>query len=432
MESLAAPNPASRRVRRWRVPPPLTRGTELLEGADVLAELPNEAGLLLWRALRNVSLWSSAGPREQRELFASRAWERRLAEIATTELDPLLVQPLETLAGILADPAAAHREGVALACRRIAQWADARGAGATALAFTQAASLVCPHDPGLALEVGRLARRRAENSRSESWFRRAIMLGRQSADWETYALAYLGLGNLFKQRGNFPQARRAHVKGLRAARRKGHREIVGRAYHDLMTIEVESANGARAQEYAAAALRAYGAGHLRLPVLAHDVAALWLMQGQFARALAVFEAVLPHFGNPSERLQVLGSRGRAAAAAGRREAFEDSWEQVRQAAAGVPEAEGLSHALLNLAHGAATLGDWRRAEQAAARAGEIAERRGEGHVRLEVEAVLAATRACRAVESAPAAVPSGACEEEQADALAARLIAGVQSEAVGV
>ena len=429
METLAASDPNAHRVRRWRVPPPLTRGAELLEGAEVLSELPSEAGVILWKSLRNVMLWSASGPRDRGELFSAGAQRRRLAEIAATEIDPVLLQPLEAIAEMLEAPAAANREKVALACQRIAQWASTRGAQATNLAFVQAAALACPHDPRLAFAVGRLARQRAENSRSESWFRRAIMLGRQSGDWETYALAYLGLGNLFFQRGSFPLARRAHIKGLRAARRKGHREIVGRAYHDLMAIEVESENPSRAEDYAAAALRAYGAGHSRLPALAHDTAALWLLQGSFSRALPVFEAVLPHLQHPAERMGVLSNVARAAAGAGRPEIFADAWDGVWRSAAEAEAAPACSTALLNLAHGASLLGHWDRAEEAATRAEQIATTRGESQVRFGADALLDSIRGrrtlnerlqTRTVEADPAA-------DQRAEVLAAKLVEGVRS-----
>ncbi len=432
MDSLAAPDSGVRRVRRWRVPPPLTRGSELLEGGEVLTELPDEVGVLLWKALRNVMLWAASDTREPDDLFSPGAQRRRLAEIASATLDPALRRPLESLATVLGEAGGAQRDVVALACRRVAQWADAREATATALAFTQAAAVTCPHDARLAFAVGRLARQRAENARSESWFRRAIMLGRQNGDWETYALGYLGLGNLFFQRGNFPLARRAHFKGLRAARRKGLREIVGRAFHDLMAIEVESDNAARAQEYAAAALRAYGAGHPRLPALAHDTAALWASQGGFARALPVFQAVLPTLKRPHEHLVVLSSVARAAAGADQIPLFEEVWQQVWEASSTAGEGAGVAHALLHLAHGASLLGRWEQAEEAARRAARIATLRGEAQLRFETDALLDAIRSHRSLEAHLRDAATTSAPDEQADLLAAQLILGVRGKAVSV
>ena len=59
------------RARRWRVPPPITRAGELLEGAEVLTEVSGETAVLLWKSLRTVTLWASASPQDQAmELFA--------------------------------------------------------------------------------------------------------------------------------------------------------------------------------------------------------------------------------------------------------------------------------------------------------------------------------------------------------------------------
>src|SRR5688572_27158903 len=78
---------APARSRRWRVPPPLTRSGELLEGADILRELSGEAAVLVWKSMRTVTLWASALPREHAELFADAAASRRVAEIMAADLD---------------------------------------------------------------------------------------------------------------------------------------------------------------------------------------------------------------------------------------------------------------------------------------------------------------------------------------------------------
>ena len=163
-------------TRRWRVPPPLTRGPELMEGAEILREVSGEAAVLLWKSLRSVTLWATTDPRDQARLFSPGAGERRMAEILVTPVDDELTEPLQTFAALLDSPLSQSREAVALACRRVAPWAAKQQLTGTTLAFTQAAALVSPSDAGLAHEVGRLARAGGELARSESWHRRAIML----------------------------------------------------------------------------------------------------------------------------------------------------------------------------------------------------------------------------------------------------------------
>ena len=58
MKAQINPPSAAAHSRRWRVPPPLTRTGELLEGAEILNEVPSEVGVVLWKSLRNVMLWS--------------------------------------------------------------------------------------------------------------------------------------------------------------------------------------------------------------------------------------------------------------------------------------------------------------------------------------------------------------------------------------
>jgi tetratricopeptide (TPR) repeat protein len=399
--SHAVPVPA--RTRRWRVPPPLTRGGELLEGADILREMTGEAAVLVWKSLRSVTLWASASPREHAELFAEGAEQRRIAEILVTQLDAELIGPLRTFAEVLGSPAAVRREAVALACRQVAQWAQARELTATTLAFTQAAALVCPADAELAHEVGRLARSGGEHARAESWHRRAIMLGRQTGAWEPYARSYVGLGNLAVQRGNYPQARRCQIKAYRAAKRHALGEVMAMALHDLFTIAVESGEAANAQRYARQAFRAYGPTHSRIPYLAHDLAVLWIREGQFDQALPVLEALLPRFEAVEDRVLILANVARAAGGVGRKEAFETAWSGTENLLILPQTAARAAQALLNLSRGATGLGEWERAETAAQSALERASRRGEAQIVFEAESVLLSVQSHRAIAASTTA-----------------------------
>src|SRR5690606_3206737 len=123
-------------------------------------------------ALRDVLLWSQTPAPEREGLFAPGARERRLAEQLAGSLDPEIEDPLRTLAALVEAPTTTSPETVALACRQIVQWAEARGSLATALAFAQNAALACPADAAAAFTVGRIARIAADYARAEVWFRR--------------------------------------------------------------------------------------------------------------------------------------------------------------------------------------------------------------------------------------------------------------------
>jgi tetratricopeptide (TPR) repeat protein len=375
--------------RRWRVSPPISApvaGT--LAGLGILEEVPGELGGLLWRSLRAVTLWAAVPASERGALFAPGAQEERLADLLAAAPEPALEAPLATLAGLLGRPASSRPELVALACTRIARWAESRGAQATEADFSHAATLVCPGDPRLALSVGRTARDRGEYLEAESWYGRTVILARQVTDWDTYARAHVGLGKMWMARGSFPSARRTLQKAARAAQRHGVREVWGMALHDLFAVEIECDNTEQAYAYAAAALRVYGPGHCLLPTLAHDIAYLWITCGRFTEALPVLRVVVPRM--PVEQmLYGQGSLARAAGGVGDQAIYQAAWDSIWSAH---DEAPGKSDGLVEAARAAISLGLFPQAEQAAQRALAIARGRGEAKIVFVAEGVLESAR----------------------------------------
>ena len=388
------PKTMSRRAPRpVRVPPPLTRGTEKFEGSSVLSEFEGDFGILLWQSLRNVMLWSATEPARRKGLFAPGAEERRRVKLLSTEVDDTLRAPLAVIARLLADPAGADRRRVAAACQRIGEWAEEQGKLATGLAFIQAAALAASNDARLSYAVGRLARQRAEYPRAETWFRRAILLGRQSGDWESYALAFLGLGNLYMPRGSVPSAHKAYLRAYRAAKRKGLRNVQGMALHELFGVAVVRDNTREAEELAASALKAYGAGHPLLPSLAHDVAYFWMVRGYFGPAMMVLSALQPHFQRSHEQALVQAHIARSAAGVGDEAAYEEAWKRAWDATADAELTERSAAVFLSLAVGANIFGDWDRTELAAHRALKAAAARDEQAIKASAEALLEAAAA---------------------------------------
>lgn len=423
MEASPPPRPRKPRRRwRWHVPPALMHGGESLEGAQVLEEVQGPLGLLLWETYRDVALWASTAPEERDGLFAAGAAAVRKAEMDAAGAEPALERGLRGASVVLTDPSGAQEQDVMTACKQAADWAEQRGLLATAVTLATAAALAAPAHAGAAFRVGQIARRKGEGARAETWFRRAVGLGRQAKDWASYSEAFLGLGNLYKQRGNYPAARRFHIRGLRAARRHALRDIQGRALHDLFTIAVETSPPAEAQELARLAFRAYGPRHPKLPALAHDVAYFWMSQGRFEPALEVFRAVLPHLHDASERIICAGNVGRAAGATGNRAVFDEAWEQVWGAAGDWDKLAMAPQALLELAHGASSLRDWGRAERAAESAREIGQRKGAGGVVIESESVLDAARRKRGLEH-----PAATAEGEDTQDLAADFVRSLRT-----
>lgn len=397
---LSPPSSARARPGRCYVPTqPLTRRGHGAEGADILQEVPGDLGVLLWATLRDVMLYLGAPAAERGALFPAGAGEARRAEIAGCGVDPALWAPLLVVAEMMEAPAEASRARVAHACRALARWAEG-DAPATRLAFSQAAALARPGDPRLALATARLARDAADHARAETWFRRAVKLAR-GKDWESYIRAFLGLGIMYYRGGNYPAASVLAGRALRAARRRRLPSLQGDAHHDMFMIAIDTHRMEEAYTHAQAALSAYGAGHPRVPYLAHDVGVFWSQQGRFDLALQVFEGALPHFTAPAAHTRVLANLVRAAAGVGDRARYERGRETVVDMLAGNPECAPIeAEMLLQVARADNLTANWRRAAETAERAVRLAAERGEAHTRIMAEVELECARAGRVSEEA--------------------------------
>jgi tetratricopeptide (TPR) repeat protein len=401
------PSPSKPRslIRRWRVPAHYLLGTERFEGSAMLEELPGALGTLLWQCERDVRLWATSTQVEREQLFAPTAGERCLAMVATLEMDAGEVfAPLEAIAAMLRHPVDADPQAVMLACQRISQWAEGRDCRAAALAFAQAAASVQTGSAYSAVRVALLARRAGDFGRAEGWLNRAIVLARQSGDWTTYAQAYSGLGKVNLLRGNLPSAERCLGKALRIARTHGLALQQAMAHHDLFVVLAEEERHTEALAHAAEAFSLYPAEHADRLSLAHDVAASWVEQGQYAAALPVLEAVVSHMEAPARALGYANA-ARAAGALGLRGRFEAFWHLCIDTLERVGTHSVIPGTLLNLARGAALLQDLGEAEATARRAVRLAERLHLNKTSFECEAFL---NSLHAVELA------GSNEEERA------------------
>ena len=147
--------PVRRTARRWRTPPAITHGAEAFEGLAVLDEMKGPLGFLLWQAARDVNLWAAVPPEERAGLFVPGA------EASLHGADPL--RRGGRAARVAADDH--HADG------RLAGDGAPRGGGAglpahrplgrrrtatcaTAIAFAQAAALAVPMDAGAGVRGG--------------------------------------------------------------------------------------------------------------------------------------------------------------------------------------------------------------------------------------------------------------------------------------
>jgi tetratricopeptide (TPR) repeat protein len=397
---------------RTRIPSAITRGAETLPGAPILDEVRGDLGVVLWRSVRNVALWGATPPASRGSLFAGAAAGIREEELARLEIDPELVAPLSVMVRLLENPGGMELIRVVNACRRVSLWAEQRGHLATALEWAQAAAGIAPQSAALAYAVGRIARRRAEYDRAESWYARAIVQARRSRDWRTYATAYSGLGNMAVQKGNFPWAKRAYQRCLNAALRHGLEDLQGATYHSLFVTEIETGTGPEADTLAEQAFRALGPGHPDLPRLAYDVAYHWVQEGLCEQALRVGRALERHFETPAERAVALGLIARSGGGSGDRAAFHGARTRLDALVETETAEETAARSLLGVAYGAASLSDWPLAEEYANRALRIATERREGRVVMAAEAALDFVRS-RPAAAAPPEHPGAASLADQ-------------------
>lgn len=406
--------PPTRHMRIvWRIPPPPIEGLRATDGAGLLKENPGSLGILLWDLARQVILWADTPHEELAELSSPAFSDRGFASLLSTGGGSPVESAFRILARMFVDPVAGSRLEVGLACRRIATWAEAEDASHTAFVFALAAAHALPGDAQSAYQVGRLARRGAHYERATTWLTRALLLGRQAKDWDSYGAALAGMGNLYVQRGDYPRARKYHLRCLRAARRYGLRSLEGAALHNLCGVAIEVGRMEEVHAYARAAYEVWGPDHMRLPMLAHDVAYAWMGAGYFDLALQVFHVVLPHY-RRTERVLVLADICRASAGIGDAERFERAWKAAWRFIGELSGRDHVAQGLLDMARGGASLRQWQRAERAAGLALALATEREESRIRVTAGTVLEAIRAERSVEfrSRPPA---------QAGALARRL-----------
>jgi tetratricopeptide (TPR) repeat protein len=424
--------PVRRTARRWRTPPAILHGGEAFEGVAVLDEVATPLGLLMFQIIRDVYLWGTTPPESREGLFEPRAEDALISILRDSDPEVQLESALMTLVRLTGAPELAREEQVALACQHVAHWADNHGFMGTAIAFAQGAAVVLPGDAATSYAVGRLARRRAEHARAETWFRRAIALARQSGDWSSYAMAFAGLGNLYMQRGNFPMARRFHLRALRSARRHSMRALHGSALHDLFVIAAQTGHADEAERLAREAFEMYGPDHPRLVFLALDTAYFWMERGRFAPALTVFQALVHHMQRLDDRLGVLANTVRAAAGAGERRLFEQTWDEVWDRMHRTQQVlDNAATVMLELAHGAATLGEYERAERAAERAVQVARERGEARTLLTAESVLDQVRRNRGVRQRAAAPETEPEVAARAETFALELVRTLNASLVG-
>jgi tetratricopeptide (TPR) repeat protein len=387
-----------------RPSPEALNGTALIPYLFVLDELEaagnGDAGVALWQMLRNVRGRIDAGDELPGILMMGECGE-------LMDAVPELRTTLRGMTRLLREkrPDADTRDGLVLGCAHLGLWAEGMGACRTALCFFALAEEMEPERPHLGYHIGRLARKLALYDLAEPWLKWAHRGARANREWEVAALCVSGLGNLYRQRGNLPLARRFHRLCLRIARRHGLRTLEGDALYDLAGMSFDGGEEEEAMRNVSAALAAYGPGHGRVYALAHDVAWFWMERsGRFAQAAEVLLGLVEHLWEPRARLLMFSNLTRAAAGAGWVSVFESAWAETQMLLRQQRTKEGHAVALLHLAMAAGSLSHWDRALVVAADAYRIARERQESEFVIRAEAIQGALQGGIEVETRAHAV----------------------------
>lgn len=358
--------------------------------------------LLLWQRARDVALWSGIAPEQRRGIFADPVPQWQVvaeAEAAGTEG---VADPLRVLSAMIRYPELAQAVDVCAACMAISEWAASNHLPETALRFAEGAATANQTDAHAAAHAGQIAAREAADDRAEVWYERGIRIGRRTEDWEWYIRSNLRLGILRYEQGKYRAARRCYGRARSRALWAGLPAFVGKAHHDMMLIELAVGAFMTADRHARSALEYYPLHYERLPHIAQDYAVVLSTYGFHAEALRVIDLALPGITLPSERIAVLGTQAKAAAGAGNRSLYRGAAEDVRLLAS-VSELNAAG-ALALAGEGAVAARDWRRAEELASLALDIATRRREREPRRRAELVLRAV-AAREVPPPPSPRP---------------------------
>lgn len=302
--------------RLWCIPPAMLRDPrDGLEGDRILAETPDDLGLLLWRTVLDVTLWATAPDEKRANLFADCTADARVALLAATEVPEKVSASVDTLHGMLSMPSRADAEVVALCCLEVAAWATGAGLPHTAVALAQAGAVAAPEFGEAALHVGVYARRAGQDARAETWLRRAVDVCRRDGDRVAYSSALGELGALYESRDNARAADRFYRLAHRAGRRFGARPARMRSAHGLFRLARRQDDNASAAQFALSAQSAYepdaaGAGDLLL-----DLARFWTNMGEPARARGALRRLVPALLNmpPAAQLAALALTARARA-----------------------------------------------------------------------------------------------------------------------
>jgi hypothetical protein len=197
------------------------------------------------------------------------------------------------------------------------------------------------------------------------------------------------MGNLKRERGNFPESVRFHRLALDSAREHGVRRLEGDALYDLAVMHFERGELDEGMGHAREAINAYGPGHSQLVRMANDLAWIWMhLHGEAGLALTLFQAIEPRVQDPAFRCVLLANITRAAAEVEQEHIYELGWLEAYAYMRKQDTEDGHAAAFGQMALASIASMQLERARQAAGMSLNIAQRRREHRLALMAERIL--------------------------------------------
>ena len=293
-------------------PPPRNRRRE----CDILAELPNTLGLVLWQDLRHVRDWAESPDEVRARLFTSPTIEVRAKRRDARAFAAELTQAVDTFAAMKAQPVAVNPGEIATACEDVLRWALKQEHTRTAIEWAEIAAIVDGTNAKRANVAGRVTRNANDYERAEVWFKRGIGLARDQGDVVEQVWGHLGYGRLCQELGWVEGARKHLGRGSNLAWKDGPPSLAASAQHDLAAMLMVRGHLAEAVERAQRALLWYPKRHPRIPYFAADVGLLLVLGSRYIPAARLLRTALRAIEQPSVRAMVLALSSRAFAGGG--------------------------------------------------------------------------------------------------------------------
>lgn len=326
---------------------------------EILAELPDAVGPVLWQDVRHVRDWAETGGDVRLVLFSpsGRAAVARRAEARGSV--PELADALTTFAALKARPADFDEKRLAAACDAVVEWALRNDYVQTAIEWAEVAATVAPTDPRLANSAGRITRNANEFERAEVWFLRGIGLARTlGSDVEKF-WGNAGYAKVCKELGRVKAARRHLNRAARIARKSGPPSLAAALHHELCAFLMLRGHLQEAEARARKALALYPKSEPRLPFFGADVALMLVLSRRYSLGARVARVVLRILDGHSARPAMLALVARAFAGAGEQEEAAVHRTRALKLLAKHPQYEAITR--WHLADALRLLGKWEAA-----------------------------------------------------------------------